>query len=115
MNGFIILQKPNYGDTASDFWNIITQEANFHDALIFILGCDSFKLRSGAVYRTYIGTDRPIGVELIKSKGTTFWKNLDDGKTAYQAMESIQPSLWEMLTHKYWARFEIDGDKNWRL
>ncbi|WP_456365469.1 hypothetical protein [Thermococcus sp.] len=115
VNGFIILQNPNYGDTASVFWSRITQRANFHNALVFILGCDSFKLRSGAVYRTYIGTDRPIGVELIKSKGTTFWKKLDEGKTAYQAMESIQPSFWERLTHRYWARFKIDGDRNWRL
>jgi len=115
VNGFMILQNPNVGDTAQVFWSRLTRRADFHNALIFILGCDSFKLRTGAVYKTYIGTDRPIGVELIKDKGITFWKKLDDGKTAYQAMESIQPSFWERLLHKYWAKFKIAGDKNWRL
>ncbi len=115
VNGFIILQNPNIGDTAQVFWSRLTQRADFHSALIFILGCDSFKLRTGAVYKTYIGTDRPIGVELIKGKGVTFWKKLDMGKTAYQAMESIQPSFWEKLLHKYWAKFKIAGDRNWRL
>lgn len=111
----MILQNPNFGDTAKVFWGRITGDADMHDALIFVLGCDSFRLRVGATYRTYIGTDRPIDVRLIKDKGTTFWKKLDEGKTAYQAMESIQPSFWEKLTHRYWANLQIDGDKNWRL
>ncbi len=88
--------------------------ADFSSALIFVLGGDSFKLRHGAQYQVYIGTDKPISLSVIKQKGEKFWEMLDKGKTAYEAMESIQPSWWERYIEGK-ASFELDGDKNWRL
>ena len=117
VSGFILLETPsgNYGVSSEDMWNLYSNvHADFSSALIFVLGCDSFKLRHGAQYQVYIGTDKPISLSVIKQKGEKFWEVLDKGKTAYEAMESIQPSWWERYIEGK-ASFELDGDKNWRL
>ncbi|GAB6135357.1 hypothetical protein JCM16307_09060 [Thermococcus prieurii] len=117
VSGFILLETPsgNYGVSSRGMWDLYSYvHADFSSALIFVLGCDSFKLRHGAQYQVYIGTDKPISLSVIKQKGKKFWEMLDKGKTAYEAMESIQPNWWEKYIEGK-ASFELDGDKNWRL
>jgi len=72
VSGFILLETPsgNYGVSSDDMWRLYSYvRADFTNALIFVLGCDSFKLRRGAQYQVYIGTDKPISLTAIKQKG----------------------------------------------
>ncbi|MFA4646345.1 hypothetical protein P8X24_03610 [Pyrococcus kukulkanii] len=88
--------------------------ANLNGALIFVLGCDSYKLRQGfkKYYSvTYVGTKGQIALIYIKSKGKKFWDELSKGKTAKQAVDAIQPHWWEFRC----PEFGLDGDSSWKL
>jgi len=94
--------------------NFKAMGANLNEALVFVLGCDSYKLRYGIKKHysvTYVGTKDLIALKYIEPKGKKFWSELSKGKTVKQAVDAIQLHWWE------WGcpRFGLDGNKSWKL